>query len=170
MENVLVNRVAESGITIINLEDFFPTTEFAIFDIKDYLFHGMILKEKDFREALKETDWSIFNNKIVLIVCSADAIIPLWAYMLISQYLYQKAVDIYLGSKEDYLQLHFSREIDKVDLLQYKDQRIVIKGCSLKPVPASAYAKITLALKPLALSIMFGEPCSTVPIYKRPRV
>ena len=130
--NTLVNRVAESGLITINLEDLFPTKSHIIFDIKEHLFHGLILKEKDFRESLKNLDWSIYQDKIVLITCSTDAVIPLWAYMLISVYL--------------------------------KD-----KGCGSKPVPSYAYTMITSRLIPDAQSIMFGEPCSTVPIYKRPR-
>lgn len=168
--NTLVNRVAESGLITINLEDFFPENFFAVFDIKDYLFHGLILKEKDFREALKNIDWSIYKDKIVLINCSADAIIPLWAYMLIEVYLQDWAYDSYQGNEEEYLRFHYKNVLQKLDTTQFNDQRIVIKGCGNKPVPSYAYALITAVLKPYAQSIMFGEPCSTVPIFKRPRV
>lgn len=166
----LINRVAESGLITINLEDFFPTSNFAVFDIKDYLFHGLILKEKDFRESLKNLDWSIFQGKIVLITCSTDAIIPLWAYMLIEIYLQDIATDTYQGDEEAYLRFHYKNVLQNLDVSQYQDQRIVIKGCGNKPVPSLAYAMITKVLKPHAQSIMFGEPCSTVPIFKRPRV
>jgi len=168
--NTLVNRVAESGIITINLEDFFPDREFATFDIRDYLFHGLILKEKDFREALKNMDWSIYEGKIVLVTCTTDAIIPLWAYMLIEIYLQTVAFDTYQGDMEEYLRFHYKNILQKLDPLQYQDQRIVIKGCGNKPVPSFAYAMITAVLKPSAQSIMFGEPCSTVPIFKRPRI
>jgi hypothetical protein len=168
--NTLINRVAESGIITINLEDFFPEREFATFDIKDYLFHGLILKEKDFREALKNMDWSIYEGKIVLVTCTTDAIIPLWAYMLIEVYLQNVAFDTYQGDMEGYLRFHYKNVLQKLDPLQYQDQRIVIKGCGNKPVPSFAYAMITSVLKPCAQSIMFGEPCSTVPIFKRPRI
>jgi hypothetical protein len=166
---ILVNRVAESGIITINLEDFFPRSEFKVFDIKDFLFHGLILKEKDFREALKNLDWSEYTHKIVLVTCSTDAIIPLWAYMLIDTYLYNVAVDSYHGTEEEYLRMHYRSELKKINPEQYADKRIVIKGCSSKPVPSYAYAYITHLLRPYAQSIMFGEQCSTVPIFKRPR-
>ncbi|MFN8338666.1 MAG: DUF2480 family protein [Saprospiraceae bacterium] len=169
MESTLVNRVAESGLITINLEDFFPTHSFTIFDLKDYLFHGLILKEKEFRESLKNTDWSTYNDKIVLITCSTDAIIPLWAYMLIESYLVDVAFDTYQGNEEAYLNMHYRNAIGAINAQQYQDQRIVIKGCGDKPVPSYAYAIITSKLKPFAQSIMFGEPCSTVPIFKRPR-
>lgn len=168
-EKILVNRVAESGIITINLEDYFPKNEFAIFDIKDYLFHGLILKEKDFRESLKNLDWSVYSNKIVLIVCNTDAIIPLWAYMLIEICLCDIAADTYHGCEEEYLKMYYRFILQKINPSQYQDQRIVIKGCGNKPVPAFAYSNITALLKPFAQSIMFGEPCSTVPIFKRPR-
>jgi hypothetical protein len=166
----LINKVAESGIVTLNLEMFFPEKEFVVFDIKDYLFHGLILKEKEFREALKLLDWAAYQDKIVLVNCSTDAIIPLWAYMLIENYLVNVAADSYQGSTEDYLRMHYKKVIESMDVLQYKEQRIVIKGCGTKPVPSYAYAVITKVLKPFAQSIMFGEPCSTVPVFKRPRV
>ena len=171
MENTgLINRVAESGIITLNLEDFFPKHDFAVFDIKDYLFHGLILKEKDFREALKNLDWSVYDSKIVLVICSTDAIIPLWAYMLIESYLVSTVADTYQGTEEEYLRMHYRNALKNINAAQYQDQRIVIKGCGHKPVPSYAYAFITSVLKPYAQSIMFGEPCSTVPIFKRPRV
>jgi hypothetical protein len=166
----LVNKVAESGIITINLEQYFPKATIVVFDLKDYLFHGLILKEKEFREALKQLDWSVYQEKTVLITCSSDAIIPLWAYMLVASNLSGIAVDLYHGTEEEYLNMHYHTALNQLDLTQYKDKRIVIKGCSDKPVPAYAYAKITSLLKPYAQSIMFGEPCSTVPIFKRPRV
>ena len=169
-DTVLVNRVAESAIITINLEDYFPKNEFVVFDIKEYLFQGLILKEKDFRESLKNLDWSVYSSKIVLVNCSTDAIIPLWAYMLVDAQLLGIATDSYHGTKEDYLKMHYRITLNKIQATQYQDQRVVIKGCSQKPVPAYAYAYITTVLKPYAQSIMFGEPCSTVPIFKRPRV
>ncbi|MBK8347630.1 MAG: DUF2480 family protein [Saprospiraceae bacterium] len=165
----LVNRVADSGIITINLEEYFPTESFGVFDIKDHLFHGLILKEKEFREALKSLDWSVYKNKIVLVICSADAIIPLWAYMLVEVYLHGIAADTYQGTDEDYLRMHFRNVLNKIDFQQYNDKRVVIKGCSHRQVPSYAYGLITSLLKPHAQSIMFGEPCSTVPIFKRPR-
>ncbi|MGB4961221.1 MAG: DUF2480 family protein [Saprospiraceae bacterium] len=166
----LVNRVAQSGIITINLEDYFPKHAFDVFDIKDFLFHGLILKEKEFREALKNFEWTKYQSKIVLVVCSTDAIIPLWAYMLIETHLTGIAADTYQGSEEEYLRMHYKNIIQNIDGSSYDGQRIVIKGCGNKPVPSYAYASITAQLKPYAQSIMFGEPCSTVPIFKRPRV
>lgn len=167
--NALINRVTESGLITINLEDFFPEKSFTIFDIKDFLFHGLILKEKDFRDALKSLDWDIYSEKIVLVTCSTDAIIPLWAYMLVAVYLQDVAHDTYQGDQEGYLRMHYRDVLQKLQPSQYQDQRVVIKGCGSKPVPSYAYAMITSVLKPYAQSIMFGEPCSTVPIFKRPR-
>jgi Protein of unknown function (DUF2480) len=166
----LVNRVAESGIITINLEEYYPRFEFMTFDIKDFLFMGMIIKEKDFRESLKNLDWSVYSSKIVLIGCTADAIIPLWAYMLIETHLVGIAADTYQGTMDEFLKMHYREVLRSIDVQQYEEKRIVIKGCSSKPVPAYAYAYITRLLKPYAQSIMFGEPCSTVPVFKRPRI
>lgn len=167
METQLINRVANSGLITINLEEYFPKNEFAIFDLKDYLFHGLILKEKDFRLSLKEADWSVYKNKTVLIQCTADAIIPLWAYMLVTQYLSGMADEVFVGSQEEFVKAHYKKVLSDKDWSDMADQRIVIKGCSDKPVPEEAYALMTHILVPIAKSIMFGEPCSTVPVYKK---
>lgn len=168
-EDVLINRVANSGLITLNLEDHYPHYDMVRFDIKDYLFHGLILKEKDFRKALKELDWHQYQDKILLVLCSADAIIPVWAYMLITGYAQGIAADLFAGSEEEYLKAYFYKVIQEMDLSKYRDKRIVIKGCSKRPVPAAAYLQLTQGLKPYAQSIMYGEPCSTVPIFKRPR-
>lgn len=165
----IINRVAESGLITINLEDYFPNGQFIIFDIKNYLYMELILREKDFREALKTHNWSEYKDKIVLVTCSTDAIVPLWAFMLIEVYIADIAKDTYRGSEEEYLNMHYRDVLSQLDYSQYMDKRIVIKGCSQKPVPSYAYSYITAKLKPFAQSIMFGEPCSTVPIFKRPR-
>lgn len=169
-EQPLVNRVANSGLINFNLEHHFPEYEFMVFDIKDYLFHGLILKEKDFRDALKEIDWSMYQDKIVLIECTADAIIPVWSYMLVSAYAETYAFDVFQGNKTEYLKYHYQKLIEGIDAEKYLDQRVVIKGCSDKEVPPAAYSALTKKLKPYAQSIMYGEPCSTVPIFKRPRI
>jgi hypothetical protein len=166
-ETLLVNRVDQSGLVTINLENFYPTHTITTFDIKDYLFHGLILKEKDFRAALKEHDWSRYKDTILCLYCSTDAILPVWAFMLVSSYASTYAKDIFVGTTDQYLTHYYNNFISKLDLEEYIDKRIVIKGCSDKPVPPSAYAAITTRLKDHALSIMYGEPCSTVPIYKR---
>jgi hypothetical protein len=167
METQLINRVAGSGIITINLEDFFPKGEFKIFDISDFLFHGLILKEKDFRTALKEMDWKDFSGKIVIVQCSTDAIIPMWAYMLISQYLSGVARDIFVGTEKEFIKGWYYSALEKFDWSVYVDKKIVVKGCGTKPIPEDAYSRITQFLMPVAGSIMFGEPCSTVPVYKK---
>jgi hypothetical protein len=169
MEDTLVNRVANSGLITINLENFYPAQEMVDFDMKKYLFHELILKEKDFRTEMKELDWAMYGGKIVNVYCSTDAIIPVWAYMLVSSYLKDIASEIHIGDKSSYLNFYYKNLIDNINVTEYLDQRIVIKGCSNKPVPAAAYGYITFKLKDIAQSIMYGEPCSTVPITKRPR-
>ena len=169
MDKPLINRVANSGIKVINLENFYPNNEIIEFDLKPYLFKELILKEKDFRTSLKDLDWEKYRDKIVLIFNSNDAIIPVWAYMLVSSYLSGIAAEIFQGQREDYLKLHYEKYISSINAEEYQDERVVIKGCSEKQVPPFAYAKITEVLKPFAQSIMYGEPCSTVPIFKRPR-
>lgn len=165
----LVNRVANSGLKVFNLEDHFPMHSIVEFDLKQYLFKELILKEKDFRSALKEIDWSQYKDKIVVVFNSNDAIIPIWAYMLVSSYLTGQAHNIFQGTQQEYLKHHYQLLVDNIDGSIYQEERVVIKGCSNKPVPPSAYAALTSKLKPYAQSIMFGEPCSTVPITKRPR-
>jgi len=166
----LVNRVANSGLITLNLEDYFPKQEIATFDLKGFLFMEMILKEKDFRAALKEYDWTQYEGKILTVFCSADAIIPVWAYMLVATYAEPFAADIFQGTKEEYLKAVYRGVLKDMDFAQYEGKRIVIKGCSNKPVPPAAYLALTTKLRPFAQSIMYGEPCSTVPIFKRPRV
>lgn len=163
----LVNRVAASGLITLNLEDYFPKEKIVIFDIKDYLYMEFILKEKDFREALKNYDWSELEGKHLLVLCSTDAIIPLWAYMLITACASPFAKGIFQGTEQEFYKKAFADALQKINLKQYEDQRIVIKGCSNKPVPPSAYMELTRLLQPIAKSIMFGEPCSTVPIFKK---
>ncbi len=165
----LVNRVAASGLITINLEKYFPEGEVIDFDLKDYLYMELILKEKDFRTALKEHDWSQYQDKILLVYCSTDAIVPVWAYMLVASYAAPYAKDVFQGSRDAYYKSAFNEVIASMDMDEYQDQRIVIKGCSDKPVPPSAYLELTRRLQPIAKTIMYGEPCSTVPIYKRPK-
>ena len=166
----LVNRVANSGLKVFNLEEHFPEQEMVSFDLKQYLFKELILKEKDFRNALKGLDWSSYDGKIVTVYNSNDAIIPVWAYMLVFSYLSDHAHYIFQGTQQDYLTYYYQTLIEEIDFSEYQEERVIIKGCSNKPVPPSAYAIITTRLKPYAQSIMYGEPCSTVPITKRPRI
>lgn len=167
MEETLVNRVAGSGLVTIDLEDFYPEGEVAPFDLKEHLFMGLILKEKEFREDLKAHDWTQYAGKNLAVFCSEDAIIPMWAYMLVASYAAAYARDIFLGRPEQFAEVAFLKKIAALDAQAYAGQRLIIKGCSDKPVPASAYLEITRRLQPVAQSIMFGEPCSTVPVYKR---
>lgn len=165
----LVNRVAESGLITLNLEDFFPKEPVVVFDIKDYLFMGLILKEKDFREACKNHDWAQYEGKHLVIDCTADAIIPVWAYMLVAVNASPYAVEIFQGTTENFYKTYYGKKLANFDATLYDGKRIVIKGCSDKPVPPQAYVELTHKLHPFAQSIMYGEPCSTVPIFKRPR-
>lgn len=169
-DNTLINRVAESGLITINLENFFPAEPLVSFDLKDYLFMELILKEKEFREALKAHDWTQYQGLNLLVHCSTDAIIPVWAFMLVTAYAEPYAKTVFQGTKEEFYKMAFARALDQIDAAAYLEQRVVIKGCSDKPVPPSAYVELTRKLRPYAQSIMFGEPCSTVPIFKRPRV
>lgn len=169
MDKPLVNRVANSGLITLKLEEFFPKQELAHFDLKDFLFMELILKEKDFRAALKEHDWAQYEGKILLVYCSADAIIPVWAYMLVATYAESVAADVFQGNADSFYTTYFMQALDQLDYSQYEGQRMVIKGCSDHPVPPAAYLEVTKRLRPLAKSIMYGEPCSTVPIYKQPK-
>lgn len=167
MEDIIINKVAQSGLITLDLERFFPAEDIVTFDVKDYLFMELILKEKEYRETLKNLDWNIYENKIVAITCSADAIIPLWAYMLAVTYLQPFAKDIWFGNSEEVLKFVFLRNLKQIDPTEFTNQKVVIKGCGDKTIPAAAYVEITKILRPVAKSIMYGEPCSTVPIYKK---
>jgi len=167
MSETIVNKVAESGLITINLEDFYPNVETAVFDLTDFLFMGLILKEKDFREALKKEDWEKYRNKYVAVTCTADAIIPIWAYMLVVSYLQPVAKDVISGDEKELHRMIFLKNIAQVNTEEFKDQRIVIKGCGDLPIGEFAYAEITKILRPVAKSIMYGEACSTVPVYKK---
>lgn len=162
----IVNKVANSGLVSIDLEDFYTPGERTIFDIQPHLFNGIILKEKDFREFIKQNDWSPFKDKIVGIVCSVDAIVPTWAYMLLSIVLEPYAKRVFFANATEIENLLFAEKLSLLDAREYKEARVVIKGCGDKPVPVNAYVQLTNLLKPFAKSIMYGEPCSTVPLYK----
>lgn len=169
MESTLINRVANSGIVTINLEHYYPKEDIVPFDLKEHLFQGLILKEKDFRQTLKSIDWSIYQGQVIACYCSTDAIIPVWAYMLVGSHAIASAREVYIGTPEEYLKQYYHRVINDLDIAAYADQRIVIKGCSDRPVPSLAYSLLTQRLQSVAKSIMYGEPCSTVPIWKKPR-
>lgn len=167
MNQQISNKVAESGIITLNLENYFPKEAIVVFDMKDHLFMGLILKEKDFREALKKMVLTIYQNKIVALTCSADAVIPMWAYMLAASALQPVAKEIIFGNEELAIKNMMLKNISGIDTSIYSDKRVVIKGCGDQQVSEAAYIEITKLLRPVAKSIMYGEPCSTVPVYKK---
>ncbi len=166
-EKPLVNRVAKSGLITLNLETYFPKEAVIEFDLKDYLYMELILKEKEFRAALKAHDWTQYEGKHLAVHCSSDAIVPTWAYMLVSTYATPYALSITHGNTEIFYATYYQKTLSEINVTQYENQRIVIKGCSNKPVPVAAYTELVRLLQPVAKSIMYGEPCSTVPIYKK---
>ena len=170
MSEPFVNKVAESGLITLDLEKFYPKGELAVFDLKDHLFMGLILKEKDFREALKGLDWSVYKDKNVALTCSADAIIPVWAWMLAVSYLQPLAKEVVMGDEKELHKTLYLKNIDAIDINEFTDQRVVIKGCGETPIADYVYMEITKRLRPVVKSIMYGEPCSTVPVYKRSTV
>jgi hypothetical protein len=169
MKDEIVNKVSQSGLITIDLEEFYPPGERILFDIKDHLFQGLILREKDFREFIQTEDWNKYKNKYVALTCSTDAIVPTWAYMLLSTKLSPIAKKVVFGNLETLETVLYHEILANIDLNKYKDARIVIKGCGNLPVPKAAFVEITNLLRPVAKSIMYGEPCSTVPLYKQPK-
>ena len=167
MNEPIVNKVSESGLVSLDLETYYPKDEIAMFDLKDYLFMGMILKEKEFREALKNIDWEKYQDKNVAVTCTADAIIPVWAYMLVASYLQPVVKEIVMGDEKELQKTIFLKNLSQINVAEFTGQRIVIKGCGETPIGDFAYMEITKLLRPVAKSIMYGEPCSTVPIYKK---
>ncbi len=167
MEDVIINKVAQSGLITLDLEKFFPSEEVVFFDLKNYLFMDLILKEREYREALKNVEWKKFEGKNVAIGCTTDAIIPLWAYMLAVTYLQEFASDIVFSDETQMINTLLLKNIQKINAEEFEGKRVVVKGCGDKKIPESAYVEVTKILYPVAKSIMFGEPCSTVPIFKR---
>jgi uncharacterized protein DUF2480 len=167
MEEPIINKVAESGLTTLDLETFYPKDEIVVFDLKDYLFMGLILKEKDFREALKNLEIEKYTNKAVAVTCSADAVIPMWAFMLVASYLQPVSKEIAFGTAEELRKQLLLKNIAQLPVGDYIDKRVVIKGCGDLPIGEAAYLQATKLLRPVAKSIMYGEPCSTVPIFKK---
>ncbi len=167
MAEDIINRVSNSKLVSFDLEDYYPKGSRMLLDIKDWLFEGMVLREKDFRESVKNHDWQQYQDAYVAIHCSADAIIPAWAYMLVSISLESIAKKSILGNLE-LLEISLYQDIiSNLDVSEFKDKPVIVKGCSKKPVPENAYLMITNKLKPIAKSIMFGEACSSVPLFKR---
>ncbi|MBE8713473.1 DUF2480 family protein [Sphingobacterium hungaricum] len=167
IQETIVNKVAQSGLLTIDLAHYAPKEEIYIYDIKENLFHGLILKEKDFREFVKTHNWEQYEGKHVGIICSTDAIVPTWAYMLLANKLEPFALSVNFGDEQVIYQFLFQDELNRIDMEAFKDQRVVIKGCGDIAIPESAFVKFTANLSKVAKSIMYGEPCSTVPIFKR---
>jgi len=167
MSDEIVNRVANSGLVNFDLEAYYPKGQRQLIDLKDWLFEGLILKENDFRQAVKDYDWAQHQDQYVAIDCSADAIVPVWSYMLISNAISPYAKKVVKGSLEDLEALIFHELISTLEINPFKNQRVIVKGCSNLPIPVSAYIAITNILSPVVKSIMYGEACSSVPIYKK---
>jgi hypothetical protein len=165
-ENI-INKVAQSGLVTLDPAQFYPKGERVIYDIKDNLFQGLILREKDFREFVKDHNWEQYTGKNIGITCSADAIVPAWAYMLLANRMAPYANEVVFGDADVLETVLFIKGIEKLDAEQYRDQRLVIKGCGDVDVPVSAYVELAKKLTPVVKTLMFGEPCSTVPLYKR---
>lgn len=166
--DILTNKVSESGLITIDLADFYPSSHDIIaFDFHDYLFMGLILKEKDFRLALQNLDTTVFLNKYVTIFCSTDAIIPMWANMLVVSTIKDISKGFFFGTIESAYEKLLLKKIEQINPIGFSDKRVVVKGCGDFPIPASAYITITSILLPYIKSIMYGEPCSTVPIFKK---
>jgi hypothetical protein len=163
----IVNKVAQSGLVTIDLEEWYPAGERVLFDISSLLIEGLLLREQQFRDFIAQHDWSQYKGKHVALHCSTDAIIPQWAWMLLSAALSPFAATVVVGELTELESYLFSRVLSRIDPELYRDQRVVIKGCSNKPVPLQAYAELTALLRPVAKSILYGEPCSTVPVFKR---
>ena len=167
MADEILNRVAKSKLKTIDLEDFYPKGPRTSIDIKNWLFHELILKEKDFRESLKNHDWSQYQNHYIALTCSSDAIIPSWAYMLIATYTSPFAIKTIVGNLQQLDIAIFQDMLNNFSVEAYKNVPVIIKGCSNKPIPETAYIQLIEKLQPVAKSIMFGEACSTVALYKK---
>ena len=167
MSDEIINRVAQSGLSTLDLEDYFPKEEIVVFDLKPMLFREIILKEKEFRAALQEVDWSGFRDKILAVTCTADAIIPSWAYMLVAVQAAPFVKEVVLGDRETALRDIFLRNIRGIDVEAFADKRVIVKGCGDLSVGGFAYLEVARRLQPVVKSMMYGEACSNVPVYKK---
>lgn len=166
-EKEIVNRVANSALITLNLETLFPAIEIVEFDMKDLLFQGLVLREKELRAFVKSHPWTNYQGKHVALFCSADAILPTWAFMLVAISLQPHAASIVFGDRDTFISNYFHQGLNKMDWNQYKDAKVVIKGCSDVHVPESVFVEAASRLRLVAANIMYGEPCSTVPLFKR---
>lgn len=165
----IVNRVQKSGIITLDLTSFLPKEEVVEIDLKDNLWNELVLREKDFRSFIKEHNWSSYEHKVVAVFCSADAIIPTWAYMLVASALAEYTPFVYFGDTTQAQKGFIEDRINALHIDDYADARIVIKGCAEIPDPEALFLKLTARLRPVVKVLMYGEPCSTVPVYKKPR-
>ena len=170
MADEIVNRVANSKLVVVDLEDYYPKGNRIVFDIKDWLYEGLILREKEFRNAILAHNWTQYQDSYVALTCSTDAIVPAWAYMLLTMHLETYAKKIVIGDLEQLEASLYQTIIENLDVEPFKGKPLIIKGCSHKPVPANAYILLSQKLKPVAQSIMYGEACSAVPLYKKNRL
>ncbi|GGB10781.1 hypothetical protein GCM10011511_37930 [Puia dinghuensis] len=167
MPEEIINKVAQSGLYTLDLEDYYPREEIVVFDLKPMLFMEMILKEKEFRATLQAIDWTQYQDKILAVTCTADAIIPSWAYMLVAVQAQPYVKDLYLGDRETALREIFLANLRAIDIAEFSDKRVVVKGCGDLSVGGFAYLEIARRLRPVAKSILYGEACSNVPIFKK---
>jgi hypothetical protein len=166
MEEEIINKISQSSLLTLDLENYFPEEKITMFDLKSFLFMELILKEKEFRASLQAIDWTQYTNQIVGVYCSTDAIIPMWAYMLVASYLQPVAKAVIQGDEQQVIRQILITRINAIDLREFKDKRVVVKGCGEKSIGEFAYLEITRLLRPVAKSVMYGEPCSTVPVFK----
>ena len=167
MTNEIINKIAKSGIINLDLEDYAPRDIITELDLKDFLFEGLILKEKYFRESLKDHNWSKYRGNVLALFCSSNCIIPMWAYMLVTSYLEKNNLINFYGNKEQVFNLLFLEVIGKIDIQKFKDKRVIIKGCGNLKIHEKIYVAITKKIQPAVKSLMFGEACSSVPIHKK---
>jgi len=167
MSDEIINRVANSKLVVIDLEDYYPTGERVVFDIKDWLYEDLVLREKEFRAQVIAYDWAQYQDAYIALTCSTDAIVPAWAYMLITMHLEPFAKKTLIGDLEQLEASLYQSIIENLDIESYRGKPLIIKGCSNKPVPTNAYLLLSQKLKPIAQSIMYGEACSAVPLYKK---
>ncbi|MBP2831133.1 DUF2480 family protein [Aquimarina sp. U1-2] len=168
MAEEIINRVANNqNLMTFDLEEYYPDGNRVLFDIKDWLFEGLLLREKDFRKHVKDHNWSQYQNQYVALTCSTEAIIPGWAYLLLTSSLIPYAKKVVVGSLETLETILYEELINTLDVSAYQDKLLIIKGCTQKPVPEGAYIALIQKLQPVAKSLMYGEACSAVPLYKR---
>ena len=167
MEDDIINRVANSKLIVLDLEVYYPKGKRAVLDIKNWLFEELVLREKDFREKVNHYDWQQYQDQYVALTCTSEAIVPAWAFMLLTMHLQPYAKAVVIGDLEKLETSIYQDIIQNLDVTEFADKTLIIKGCSNKPVPANAYILLALKLKPIAKSIMYGEACSSVPLFKR---